>query len=48
LGILLLYLLTLGSPGTRDAGNEQPASIATAIPPIQIRMTLPYPEKREM
>jgi hypothetical protein len=48
LGGLALYLLTLGSPGTRDAGNEHPANIATATPAINIRMTLPHPEKRRM
>jgi hypothetical protein len=41
-------LLILGSPGTTDAGNEQPANTATAVPAINMRITLPYPEKREM
>jgi hypothetical protein len=46
LGGFSLYLLTFGSPGTSDAGNEHPASIASAIPPINTRMRLPYFRKK--
>jgi hypothetical protein len=38
----------LGSPGTTDAGNEQPANTATAIPAINMRINASLPEKREM
>jgi hypothetical protein len=35
---LALVLLIFGSPGTSDAGNEQPANRVNARVPIHIRM----------
>jgi hypothetical protein len=47
-GVFALCLLTFGSPGTSDAGNEHPASNARATPPINIRMLLPQIRKKKM